>query len=235
MSFIQRMRFAVSNNFYRAGVMMVCAAGLSLALMPRQIINDAESQLDFESIIPKQFGGWQIDSSVIPIQPDPQTTAELDKIYSQTLARTYFNVLGQRVMLSIAYGANQSKALQVHKPEVCYASLGFDIGKMTNTHVDTTNGQIPAMQLVAKKGGRNEPITYWIRIGDTLARGWFEQNWTRISYGLNGKIVDGVLVRVSTISNDEQDSYRIQQAFLGAMLQGVRKEDRVRLIGKIAL
>jgi len=90
------------------------------------------------------------------------------------------------------------------------------------------------MQLVAKQGTRNEPITYWIRIGDTVARGWFEQNLARLRYGLDGKIADGVLVRISTISNDEPDSYRIQQTFLTAMLQAVNREDRFRLVGKLA-
>jgi hypothetical protein len=64
--------------------------------------------------------------------------------------------------------------------------------------------------------------------------GWFEQNLVRLSYGLTAKVPDGLLVRVSNISNDEQDSYRIQQVFLTALLQGVRKEDQVRLVGKLA-
>lgn len=213
---------------------MLATAGLAFAVKPHQMINDLGAQLDLEAIIPKQFDDWKIDKSILPVMPDPQRAAELNKLYSQTLARTYFNLLGQRVMLSIAYGGDQSKALQVHKPEACYASQGFEIGKMTKSQVDTAIGQVPVMQLVARQGARNEPITYWIRIGDTVARGWFEQNLARLRYSLDGKIADGILVRVSTISNDEQDSYRIQRNFLVAMLQGMRKEDHSRLIGKLA-
>lgn len=235
MSFVSKLRSVAASVYYRMGVLMIVAAGLALTLTPHQMIKDLGSQMDLETIVPKHFNGWKIDSSIAPVTPDPQRDEELNKIYSQSLARTYVNALGQRVMLSIAYGGDQSKALQVHKPEVCYVSQGFEIGKMTKTHVDTAIGQIPVMQLVAKQGARNEPITYWIRIGDTVARGWFEQNLARLRYGLDGKIADGVLVRISTISNDEQESYRVQQTFLTAMLQGVRKEDRFRLIGKIAL
>jgi EpsI family protein len=216
------------------GLAMVAAAGLALAMTPTHKIADQGPKIDLETMIPKQFGEWTIDSSIVPIAPDPQQEAMLNKIYSQTLSRTYVNVAGQRVMLSIAYGGDQSKALQVHKPEVCYASQGFQVGKMTKALVDTAIGAIPVMHLVATQGTRNEPITYWIRTGDTVTRGWFEQNVARLTYGLTGKVPDGLLVRVSNISSDEQDSYRIQQTFLTAMLQGVRKEDRVRLVGKLA-
>lgn len=213
---------------------MLVAAGLTLGMTPSHKITDQGPKLDLETMIPKQFADWTIDSSIVPIAPDPQREALLNKIYSQTLSRTYVNVAGQRVMLSIAYGGDQSRALQAHKPEVCYASQGFQIGQMTKAIVDTAIGQIPVMHLVAKQGSRNEPITYWIRVGDSITRGWFEQNLARLSYGLAGKVTDGLLVRVSTISNDEKASYGIQQTFLTAMLQGVRKEDRVRLVGKLA-
>ena len=159
-------------------------------------------------------------------------TAFIDKIYSQELNRTYINKKGERVMLAIAYGRDQSKDLQVHRPEICYATSGFNIGEMTKTYVDTTIGQIPVMRLVAQQGRRTEPITYWIRVGDSLTRGWLEQKMASFSYGITGRIPDGLLFRVSTISNDEQDSYRIQQTFLQDMLQSMRSEDRYWLIGK---
>jgi EpsI family protein len=105
--------------------------------------------------------------------------------------------------------------------------------RMTKTFIDTTIGRIPVMRLVAKLDARNEPITYWIRVGDSLTRGWLEQKVTAIAYGLSGKIPDGLLFRVSTISNDEQDAYRIQQEFLSTVLQAVRSDDRYWLIGRL--
>jgi EpsI family protein len=234
MDFIQKCQKKATNNFLRAGLAMVAAAGFAIAMTPSHHITDEGQKLDLETMIPKQFADWTFDSSIIPIAPDPQRQAEINKIYSQTLSRTYFNGSRQSVMLSIAYGGDQSKALQAHKPEVCYESQGFQIGQMTKAIVDTTIGQIPVMHLVAKQGSRNEPITYWIRVGDSITRGWFEQNLARLSYGLTGSVADGILVRVSTISNDEPDSYRIQQTFLTAMLQGVKREDRFRLVGKLA-
>lgn len=91
------------------------------------------------------------------------------------------------------------------------------------------------MHLVAKQGGRNEPITYWIRVGDSLTRGWFEQRMAAFRYGLDGKVPDGLLFRISTISNDEQESYRIQQAFLTDLMRSMRTQDRHWLVGKLTM
>lgn len=224
---------ATNFRYLLIGFAMLAAAGLALAMTPTSKIADKGPKINLETMIPKQFGEWKLDETIVPLLADPSQTEMLNKIYNQILTRTYINSVGQRIMLSIAYGGDQSKTLQVHKPEVCYASQGFQVGEMTKTELDTAIGQIPVMHLVAKQGARNEPITYWIRTGDTVTRGWFEQNLARLGYGLTGKVPDGLLVRVSNISNDEQDSYKLQQTFLSAMLQGVSKENRVQLVGKL--
>jgi EpsI family protein len=192
-----------------------------------------QAAINLETIIPRDFDGWKIDFITAALVVNPDDNSLLNKIYNQTLSRTYSNNEGEQVMLSLAYGRDQSSDLHVHRPEICYATSGYDISDMTKTFVDTSIGRIPVMHLVAKQGSRNEPITYWIRVGDSLTRGWFEQKLTAIAYGLTGKVPDGLLVRVSTISNNEQDSYRIQQAFLTALLQSVRSEDRHWLVGHL--
>jgi len=197
---------------------------------PASLLN----RINLETLIPGEFNGWKTDLSVMSSIVNPELKGEIGKIYTQTLSRTYINKHGERVMLSIAYGSDQRTDLQVHRPEICYMTGGFEIGPMTKIFVDTTLGRIPAMRMVAKQGARNEPITYWIRMGDSVTRGWFEQKAATLSYMLVGKVPDGLLFRVSTISNDEQNSYRIQQAFLTSLLQAVRSEDRHWLIGKLA-
>lgn len=216
------------------GLLMVLSAALTMAMTPSAEIADQQNQINLEAMIPGEFNDWKIDVSIASIMVNPDVKGTVSRIYSQTLSRTYINNQGERVMLSIAYGRDQRVDLQIHRPEVCYLTGGFDIGELTKTFVDTTIGRIPVMRLVAKQGIRNEPITYWIRMGDSLTRGWFEQKSAALSYGLTGKVPDGLLFRVSTISNDEQDSYRIQQAFLTALLQAVRSEDRYWLVGRLS-
>ncbi len=91
------------------------------------------------------------------------------------------------------------------------------------------------MRLVAKQDNRNEPITYWIKIGNSLTRGWFEEKWATFRYELTGQIPDGLLFRVSTISNDEQASYQIQQTFLTGLLKSMRSGDRQWLVGQTGM
>jgi EpsI family protein len=213
------------------GIFMVLASGFTLLVTPTAV---SVGQVNLEAIIPAEFGDWKIDTTLAMPLVNPEANGLVSKLYNQTLSRTYINKQGERIMLAIAYGADQSTDLHVHRPEICYRSGGFNVSALAKTFVDTTIGRIPVMHLVATQGRRNEPITYWIRVGDSLTRGWFEQKFAAFSYGLAGKVPDGLLFRVSTISNDEQDSFRIQQAFLTALLQAVRSEDRYLLVGKMS-
>jgi len=215
------------------GVLMILTSAFAWVVTSTIHTYGPQDKINLESIIPGKFDGWKIEPATTASIVNPDDKGLIVKIYDQTLSRTYVNDEGERIMLSIAYGRNQSTDLQVHRPEICYAAGGFDVGKMTKTFVDTTIGRIPVMHLVAKQGIRNEPITYWIRVGDSLTRGWFEQKLTAIGYGLTGKVPDGLLFRVSSISNDEQDSYRIQKKFLESLLQAVRSEDRFLLVGRL--
>jgi EpsI family protein len=215
------------------GLFMVMSGVLAKLITPSVDPASLQNRINLEAMIPGEFNGWKTDLSVMIPLVNPEVKGIIGKIYTQTLSRTYINNQGERVMLSIAYGSDQRTDLQIHRPEVCYLTGGFEIGPMTKIFVDTPIGRIPAMRLVAKQGTRNEPITYWIRMGDSLTRGWFEQKAATLSYMLAGKVPDGLLFRVSTLSNDEQDSYRIQQAFLTSLLQAVRSEDRHWLVGRL--
>ena len=118
----------------------------------------------------------------MPLQVSPEVQAALDELYNQTLARTYVNKLGQRVMLSIAYGGDQSGRLSVHKPEACYGAQGFELSKFIRTTMATEHGNFPMTRLVAEQGHRHEPISYWTTIGDRTVRDGVEQKLQRLRY-----------------------------------------------------
>ena len=227
------MKKSIATSFI-LGALMVATAALATFATPSASQTNQHAKINLETLIPEEFGDWKKDPSGRGYIVNPTVKDQLAIIYSQTLSRTYLNSKGERVMLSIAYGRSQKTDLHAHRPEICYASSGFDVHNKTKTVIDTAVGRIPVMQLVARQDRRNEPITYWIRVGESLTRGWIEQKMAAIGYGLTGKVPDGILVRVSTISNDEQDSYRIQQAFLDAMLQAIKSEERFWLIGHMA-
>jgi EpsI family protein len=224
-------RFAASAVL---GLAMAATSALTGALTPRLKLADAQARFSLAQMIPAHFAGWSVDASVVPLTPDPERQSVLEKIYDQTLSRTYVNRAGERVMLSIAYGGDQSRALQVHLPEVCYVAQGFDMVKSGEGALATRFGAVPVKRLVARQNSRNEPITYWITVGDKAIKSSFEQKLQRLAYGLAGQIPDGMLVRVSTIGTDEQRAYRLQDQFVGQMLDALAAQDRVRLLGALA-
>jgi EpsI family protein len=213
------------------GLAMASSSALTGVLTPRVKLAEQQERFSLEAMIPAAFGDWQVDNTLVPLTPDPERQGVLEKIYDQTLSRTYVNREGQRVMLSIAYGGDQSKALQLHLPEVCYVAQGFDMLKSRDDRLATSYGELPVKRLVARQNARNEPITYWITIGDKAIKSGIEQKLQRFAYGLSGKIPDGMLVRVSTIQPGEADAYRVQDRFVGDMLGAVDGKDRARLVG----
>ena len=140
--------------------------------------------------MPRSFGTWR----ELPAQKvqviNPQTKALLDKLYSQTLSRTYVNSEGYRIMLSMAYGDDQRGALQAHKPEVCYPAQGFTLHSNSPSQLITPYGAIATRQLSTSLGPRREPITYWFTVGNTAIRSKFQRRMLELKMGLTGQIRD---------------------------------------------
>jgi hypothetical protein len=99
-----------------AGALMLSSAAVTKVVTPRVKLADSQSRFQLSDIIPAQFDEWQVDATIVPLQVDPDTQARLNKIYNQTLSRTYVNRAGDRIMLSIAYGGDQSDNMSVHRP-----------------------------------------------------------------------------------------------------------------------
>ncbi len=210
---------------------MLAAAGLALALTPRLKLAEQGPPVNLEVMIPQQFGEWRADQAIESLVVSPEIKALLNSIYDQTLTRNYINGKGERIMLSIAYGDDQSRSMKIHLPEVCYAAQGFQIGSMFKGFIDFSGEKLPVMKLVATQGQRVEPITYWVVTGDLAVRGKMEQSLARIKYGLAGKIPSGILVRVSLISKNDAESYRLEEQFVRDMLGAVPMEYRKVLTG----
>lgn len=222
----------VSFKHFVIGLCMFAAAGLALALKPTDRVADSGPKIDLETLIPITFGDWKIDSTITPLIANPEQEAQLSKIYNQTLTRTYVNAHGERIMLSIAYGGDQSDSMAVHKPEVCYPAQGFQILKHPKIgNFSSEAGSIPVKRLVAGQGARVEPITYWTTVGGKVAVDGLKWKIQQLKFGLTGKIPDGLLFRVSSIQADENQAYQIQDDFMREMLKIMKPEERERIIG----
>lgn len=213
------------------GVLMLSSAALTRALTPTARMADAQGRFQLEQLVPRSFGEWEVDAHVMPLQVDPATQAKLDKIYNQTLGRTYINQRGERIMLSIAYGGDQGDNMGVHKPEVCYTAQGFSVRDGQEGALETGFGRLPVKRLFAVAGARQEPITYWITVGRKATMPGVQQRLQELRYGLSGTVPDGMLVRVSSLGSDAGAAYALQQEFVRAMLQAMDAAGRTRLVG----
>jgi len=213
------------------GAAMAGASALTGALAPARKTAAVQAPFDLETMIPRRFGHWRVDGTVAPVAPDATQQALIATLYDQTLARTYADADGRRVMLSIAYGADQSKQLQLHLPDVCYAAQGFDLVRDRKALLSTRYGSVPVKRLVGRRHARTEPVTYWVTMGDKAVTAGLGQKYQRFLYGLTGRIPDGMLVRVSTVGADEQGAWRAQDRFLNQLLDAMAPRDRTRLLG----
>jgi len=219
-----------SSRFLLAGAAMVLAAGAALALKPSRAHQDTAA-FDLEGVIPRSFGNWIIDPSIVPIVPAPDVQAQLDRLYSQVVSRTYVNSHGERVMLVLAYGGEQRDALKAHRQEVCYAAQGFEIRNVLNENLHFREKTIPVTRVVAVRGPRSEPVTYWFTMGDRVVLGRLERLLVQLRFGLSGRIPDGMLVRVSSISSNPAQAFNGQEEFISALLEGMQQGDVHRLLG----
>ena len=221
------------RNLVMAGLMVATSAGTA-AIAPKRLGTTAEQAIDLHALIPRQFDGWRLDPRLQPIAPPPDVQAEIDKVYSATMARTYVNDRGEIMMLSIAYGAEQTDSLRVHLPEICYTNQGFKVLSALSAAISLKLGELPIKRVVATRPGRNEPITYWILIGDQPVLGHYRMKLAQLQYGLSGRLPDGMLVRISSISRDAEGAFVKQEAFIQSMLASLQGEGRTRLLGRLS-
>lgn len=211
---------------------MAGTAWASEALKPRQHLSLSKPPVQLEQQIPKVLGKWTVDASIIPLLPDAQLQAKLDALYSQLLARTYVNPQGQRVMLSIAYGADQSsEATAVHRPEFCYSAQGFRVTNAGRETLGLGGKSLEAQRLIAEMGPRFEPITYWVTLDEHASLPGLSRKLDQLRYGLRGQIPDGMLVRVSTVGLPKEQSFAVQREFLETLYGAVSPAVRGRYFG----
>lgn len=215
------------------GGVMVAASLAAFALKPTQRLADQQPPIALETMVPERFGDWRVDPAVVPITIGADVRARLDALYNQLLNRTYIDGQGRRIMLSIAYGGDQGgDGTQVHRPEFCYAAQGFQLMRNAAAELGTRYGALPVKRLLAVKGRRNEPITYWVTVGDRATVPGLGRKLNQLAYGLTGRVPDGMLVRVSSIDADSRNAYALQERFVNDLLAALPEADRARIAGR---
>lgn len=212
---------------------MVFTAAFSAVFVPRpQPLAQERAQTPLETLFPERFGRWQLDPAASALVRPAFEQAKQFQMYDQVLERTYMDEQGHRIMLSVAYGRQQSVGLQMHRPEVCYKAGGFDIQGLAIGDIALAGGQsLPVTRLFASMDGRPEPITYWRLLGDDVIRDESQFKLRQLSLGATGVIPDGMLVRVSSIDVDVPAAHALQEAFVREMAQAMTATQKTRVLG----
>lgn len=209
---------------------MLAGAAAAAALTPRRHVELLHGR-KLEAIVPTTIGAWTTAPSQAFILP--KTPGSLaDRLYSDTVSRLYVAPNALPVMMVLAYGNLQSDLLQLHRPEVCYAAVGFQISNSTKLELPVAPGVVvPVRELTASTDNRVEPITYWTRIGDYLPTTRREQRTMRLREQFAGIVPDGILVRLSTVADPTPATFAALAAFARTFILAVKPVDRGVLVG----
>jgi EpsI family protein len=215
-----------------AAVLMFVGLGIAQWLKPTRVIADELPAIVLEDIVPKKFGDWQIDTSAPPVIGDPLLKDAIDKLYSGMLNRTYVNSSGRRIMLLLAYGRNQNSwSTAAHRPEFCYSAQGFTVENAGVVTLPLSGHSIQTVHLIASHGAQVEPISYWVTLADTATIPGFNRKLQQIRYGMQGMIVDGMLVRISTVNSDSASAFKLHAQFVQDWEKATSSVFRARLFG----
>jgi len=213
---------------------MAGAAALGALGKPGGGAAAGEPGLALDGIFPGHFGEWQIDARSSNFVRPPTTEGKAYGLYDQVLERVYANTAGERMMLSVAYGREQSAGMQLHRPEVCYRFGGFRVEDVHPARINLAGRTLPVTQLLATKPGRSEPLTYWATLGDELVESRIGFRWRQLTNGLQRRLLDGMLVRISSIDADAQRAYLRQAQFASALVTAVPSRWLAKVVGQPA-
>ena len=221
--------FMPSRRDMLIGGASLAAAGAAFARMPHDaLMMIGKDQLD--KIIPLKVGSWAFDTTSGLVLPPPDQLARL--LYDQQVARSYTSPDQLPVMLLLAYGSSQSGMLQIHRPEICYPASGFKLSETEVTMVPLAGDHmVPARNFTANSDTRVEQVLYWTRIGELVPTGWWSQRLAVVRSNLQGRIPDGLLVRLSTVSTDRAQAQATLKQFARMMLGEMSLAHQHMLIG----
>lgn len=200
-------------------IVLLCSSSAVFAYWLTPKLESQAMPENFEVSVPKQIGHWTE-------QPNPYLQVGLvdtndkdtDQPYDRVLMRSYGDTEGDQVMLALAYAREQSQDVKIHRPDVCYQAQGFAIkSRKVQTLAMDDQHQVQIVRLEVAQPARLEVVSYWIRIGNEYPVTPLNMRMKILRDGLAGHVADGILVRASSIIEDETQApaaFARQEKFL---------------------
>jgi len=216
------------NLLLGAGLLAVSATAFARA--PQSHIKPLPEGT-LEKLIPTNVGAWKFKTASGLVLPPPDPLS--DKLYSEVMTRLYTAPNMPPLGLLIAYSNVQNGLLQLHRPETCYPASGY---ALSNTEVSklqvASDRQIPVRKFSAEGVSNSEQVLYWTRVGTDLPTSWASQRMAVAKANLRTEIPDGILVRISLVSNQmSAETDRIVEDFVSTLLNEVTPVTRKLLVG----
>ena len=214
-------------------VAMVLAALMCVAATARPPIGRCSGypQAGLALTVPQTFGDWiAVNEAEAVIDPAP-TSPVLSRY--DVLTRTYVHRDGKRIMLFIAHDHDPcGPELDVaYRPEISYPAQGSKIEALEDGTLPTSFGDINVRRLTTSKDSRQEPVTYWLKVGDNVVGNDFDRRMVQLRLRLTLEGSDGLLFRVSSIDPDAAHAFKVQQQFVADMMAAVELPMRRSLSG----
>lgn len=192
-----------------------------------------------EQAVPSVIGEWQLVPSLqeqVDLAVDGDGERLISQPYDQTLLRTYQNARGEQILLAVAYTRQQSQEVKVHRPEVCYAAVGFEVLSLDPARLNVAAAgtrPVDGMRMVARSVHHTEAVSYWIRMGSIYSQNAVDTRLHLLAEGLQGRLRDGALVRASRVIGDPgeaQAAYPQIEGFLAEFAAALTPEARALLL-----
>lgn len=212
------------------GTVGLACAGMALAAA-RESEAEPLSEDALGRVVPEQFAGWTSVPSGYVVLPSQNDLT--DEVYNDVLIRVYQHADGASVAFLMAYGSLQSRDMQLHRPELCYPAAGFAIQSAETLELRLP-GQpaIGARLLGTASQARPEQVLYWTRIGNEFPTTQLAQRWAVVRHNLRGEMPDGILVRMSTVSEDAASAFPVLRTFIGDLMNASPMAARRLLVGQ---
>lgn len=217
------------RQFLLGGSLVLASAG-ALALKPGKATVDVPPG-DLETLIPKRIGAYAFVSSsglVLPVEGELS-----QRVYNQVLTRIYHAPGLPPVMLVIAHGIARDAGLSVHRPESCYPAAGYAISDVAPAELTGAGraGNRQAVLLSARRAEQTEEVYFWTRVGDVFPQTSLDLGIAVMKANLQGRLPDGILVRLSVVSDNRQAALRQMQRFNNDMLRVLNRRGQEVILG----
>lgn len=219
----------LSRRHLLIGAGLLGTAAVARGMVPRTPY-DLLGKQKLETMIPEKIGPWAFASKTgLVIPPQDELVA---MTYAQLLTRVYTSADHLPMMLLVAQSPGQDGVLQIHRPEFCYPASGYTLTQAPMHAMQVAPGQpVPTRAFTATGADRIEQLAYWTRVGRELPTSWAQQRWAVAEANFRGEIPDAVLVRISTVSPDNDQAFEQIEEFARMMVASVAPKSRPVLVG----